>query len=71
MQYLADMFERYKPGDNLNISWDRGNGVCDGEFVYFGVNPFDGFPLICIKSYLNIGVVSFQEISELEDFVLH
>ena len=71
MQYLADMFERYKPGDTLNISWDRGNGVCDDEFVYFGVNPFDGFPLICIRSYLDKKIVSFQEISELEDFVLH
>ncbi|MEK6760783.1 MAG: hypothetical protein AABX93_02570 [Nanoarchaeota archaeon] len=43
---IRKMFESYKAGDIVDVTWDRGNGALKMAFFYFDNNPFDYSPLL-------------------------
>ena len=50
-QELLDHFEEYSPGAILNLTLDRGQGEHGGTYTFYGIDVFDGKPLLVHSSY--------------------
>ncbi|MBI2043462.1 hypothetical protein HYT25_03675 [Candidatus Pacearchaeota archaeon] len=43
---FSDRFKEYQPGDILDIYWDRGNGELYRKNFFYGIDTFNGVPLL-------------------------
>ncbi len=75
MKNIIDKFKEFKGAEVVKVSWDNGNGILDGDYVFCGLR--DGEPILAhydsVKkgekpSFLKVAVLDMNKISinELE-----